>query len=29
MFRKGDDMWELLRAGQKVAERAAYWEESQ
>ena len=29
MFRQGDEMWELLRAGQKVAERAAYWEESQ
>lgn len=28
MFRKGDDMWDLLRAGQKVAEDAAYWEES-
>ena len=26
MFRKGDDMWGLLRAGQKVAEEAAYWE---
>lgn len=28
MFRSGDAMWKLLRAGQKVAERAAYWEES-
>jgi tripartite-type tricarboxylate transporter receptor subunit TctC len=27
MFRKGEDMWNLLRAGQKVAEDAAYWEE--
>lgn len=26
MFRQGDDMWSLLRAGQKVAEDAAYWE---
>lgn len=26
MFRKGEDMWKLLRAGQKVAEDAAYWE---
>lgn len=26
MFRKGDEMWNLLRAGQKVAEEAAYWE---
>lgn len=26
MFRKGDEMWNLLRAGQKVAEDAAYWE---
>lgn len=28
MFRKGDDMWKLLRAGQKVAEDAAYWEQA-
>jgi tripartite-type tricarboxylate transporter receptor subunit TctC len=27
MFRTGDDMWNLLRAGQKVAEDAAYWEQ--
>lgn len=27
MFRKGEDMWKLLRAGQKVAEGAAYWEQ--
>ena len=27
MFRTGDEMWKLLRAGQAVAERAAYWEE--
>jgi tripartite-type tricarboxylate transporter receptor subunit TctC len=26
MFRKGEEMWNLLRAGQKVAEDAAYWE---
>jgi tripartite-type tricarboxylate transporter receptor subunit TctC len=26
MFRKGEEMWKLLRAGQKVAEEAAYWE---
>jgi tripartite-type tricarboxylate transporter receptor subunit TctC len=26
MFREGDDMWKLLRAGQAVAENAAYWE---
>jgi len=26
MFRSGEDMWELLRAGQQVAEEAAYWE---
>ncbi len=29
MFREGEDMWKLLRAGQKVAEDAAYWETSQ
>jgi len=27
MFRKGEEMWKLLRAGQAVAERAAYWTE--
>ena len=26
MFSTGDEMWNLLRAGQKVAEDAAYWE---
>lgn len=26
MFRTGDEMWDLLRSGQKVAEDAAYWE---
>jgi tripartite-type tricarboxylate transporter receptor subunit TctC len=26
MFREGDEMWKLLRAGQGVAENAAYWE---
>ena len=26
MFRTDDDMWDLLRSGQKVAEDAAYWE---
>ena len=26
MFSTGDEMWKLLRAGQKVAEDAAYWE---
>lgn len=26
MFRKGDEMWNLLRAGQQVAQEAAYWE---
>ena len=26
MFRKGEEMWKLLRAGQEVAENAAYWE---
>jgi len=26
MFRKGEEMWKLLRAGQAVAERAAYWD---
>lgn len=26
MFREGEDMWKLLRAGQAVAENAAYWE---
>jgi len=26
MFRQGDEMWDLLRSGQKVAEDAAYWE---
>ncbi len=28
MFRKGEEMWKLLRAGQKVAEDAAYWKQS-
>ena len=27
MFAEGDDMWTLLREGQKVAEQAAYWEQ--
>ena len=27
MFLKGDDMWKMLRAGQKVAEQAAYWKQ--
>jgi hypothetical protein len=27
MYRTGDDMWKLLRAGQEVAKKAAYWEE--
>ena len=27
MFRSGDDMWKLLRAGEAVAKRAAYWEQ--
>jgi tripartite-type tricarboxylate transporter receptor subunit TctC len=27
MFATGDDMWTLLREGQKVAEQAAYWEQ--
>ena len=27
MFRKGKEMWSLLRAGQKVAEDAAYWKQ--
>lgn len=26
MFREGEEMWKLLRAGQAVAENAAYWE---
>lgn len=26
MFRTGDDMWNLLRSGQDVAQQAAYWE---
>ena len=26
MFRKGEEMWKLLRAGQQVAQEAAYWE---
>ena len=29
LFKSGDEMWELLRAGQTVAEEAAYWEETQ
>ena len=29
MYRTGEDMWKLLRAGQKVAEDAAYWENAQ
>lgn len=29
MFRTGDEMWELLRAGQDVAKRAAYWEQEE
>jgi tripartite-type tricarboxylate transporter receptor subunit TctC len=28
MFRTGDDMWKLLRAGQEVAKKAAYWEQA-
>jgi tripartite-type tricarboxylate transporter receptor subunit TctC len=27
MYRTGDNMWKLLRAGQEVAKKAAYWEE--
>lgn len=27
LFKTGDEMWELLREGQKVAEQAAYWEQ--
>ena len=27
MFRKGAEMWKLLEAGQKVAEKAAYWKQ--
>jgi tripartite-type tricarboxylate transporter receptor subunit TctC len=27
MFMKGDEMWEMLRGGQKVAEAAAYWKQ--
>ena len=27
MFLKGEDMWNMLRAGQKVAEQAAYWKQ--
>ena len=27
MFAEGDEMWTLLREGQKVAEQAAYWEQ--
>ncbi len=29
LFKKGDEMWDLLRAGQNVAQEAAYWEETQ
>jgi tripartite-type tricarboxylate transporter receptor subunit TctC len=27
MFAEGDEMWNLLRGGQKVAEQAAYWKQ--
>jgi hypothetical protein len=27
MFAEGDEMWKLLREGQKVAEQAAYWKQ--
>lgn len=27
LFAEGDEMWKLLREGQKVAEQAAYWEQ--
>ncbi|MEL0144487.1 MAG: tripartite tricarboxylate transporter substrate-binding protein [Alphaproteobacteria bacterium] len=28
MYREGEEMWKLLRAGKVVAENAAYWEEA-
>jgi tripartite-type tricarboxylate transporter receptor subunit TctC len=28
MFREGEEMWKLLRAGQEVAKKAAYWEQA-
>ncbi len=29
MFRSGEDMWKLLRAGERVAKQAAYWEQAE